>query len=269
MVGIQAIFRYLRPDTPTQLFEKLMHKTDHQPERTSFLTLVEWMHDDAMDARADLFASHIWDFPDGPGNPGQLKEDCKEWGMFLSLPDLDRPECDRQPGRYFDFWKFLWRMCKVHEGSVRLVGPQDDWEHRDGPPPMEKNFWHCQYATDDWQRDIQEGCECRGHPRTKEQGEVLWADNPELWPAQLLAIGSTNMCRICPDDLTLHHGRRTGIMLSYPRFLLLLVKCVGISMHVAEEFWRSRAMICQIKTRLCKRLRQGKGKGKGKGKGRK
>ena len=138
MVGIQAIFRHLRPDTPTQLFDKLMHKTDHQPERRRFLTLVEWMHDDAMDARNDLFASHIWDFPDGPGNPGQLKEDCKEWGMFLSLPDLDRPECDRQPGRYFDFWKFLWRMCKVHEGSVRLVGPQDDWEHRDGPPPWKR-----------------------------------------------------------------------------------------------------------------------------------
>ena len=226
------------------------------------------MHDDAMDARADLFGSHIWDFPDGPGKPGQLKEDCKEWGMFLSLPDLDRPECDCQPGRYFDFWKFLWHLCKVHEGSVRLVGPQDDWEHVDGPPPMDKNFWHCQYATDDAQRERAEVCGCRGHPRTKDQGEVIWAFRPELRPAQLLAIGSTNICRLCTEDWTHHHARRTGIMLSYPRFLLLLVKCVGISMHVAEEFWRSRAMICDVKIRLRARYKGGKDK-KGKGKGQK
>ena len=72
MWGIQAIFRFLRPDTPTDLFEKLMHKTDHQPEHTSYLTLVEWMHDDAMDARFDFFGAHIWEFPDGPKKPGQL-----------------------------------------------------------------------------------------------------------------------------------------------------------------------------------------------------
>jgi len=125
VVGIQAYFRYLRKDTPEKLFSKLGRNEDQNQHGRNSMTLVEWMNQDALDAKHDFFEAHIWDFPEeqnrleknsvgcqisdgrgkgigkgtgtGRGNSkgkdkdGKLKEECRQWKMFRVLPSLYKP----------------------------------------------------------------------------------------------------------------------------------------------------------------------------------
>ena len=51
-------------------------------------SVVEWMHDDALDAKVDFFAASCWEFPAGEGKPGKLRQECSHRRMFEFLPDL-------------------------------------------------------------------------------------------------------------------------------------------------------------------------------------
>ena len=72
--GIQAVFRHLHEETPTLLFPKVVRTGAEDEKRPPNLSMVEWMHDDAVDAKSDFFyRNYIWEFPDGKGKPGNGK----------------------------------------------------------------------------------------------------------------------------------------------------------------------------------------------------
>jgi hypothetical protein len=265
------------------LFAKVAKKAGD--EAVTDLSMVEWLHEDDLDAKSDFFSSSIWEFPD-EGDDGVLREECSHWRMFRELPDLDaKGEKKLKPGPGFDFWKFFKRLFRLHEGEVAAL-EDTKWVRREGWPPMDKSFWHCQYipSYNSYQKAMYFGC--RGSPKNKSLGKVNWGESRSLTAQEVLAIGTTSICDIDStlatkmkqedassrrwskkeDASSPHHWRRTGTMVSYMRFLVFLLneKQWCISMYTVESIWKSMELICQAKQRFCKSNRNGKGGPKGK-----
>lgn len=257
-----------------------------EDEAITDLSMVEWLHDDNLDARSDFFSSSIWEFPDGEGKAGKLRPECCSRRMFRYLPDLDAPGEEMKPKPGFDFWRFFQNLFRIHEGEVSAIG-DTDWVRWEGWPPMDKSFWHCQYVPsgESYTKAMEFGC--RGAPRmSKSPGKVNWKESSPLTAQQVLAIGSTSICIIdstlatkwekedassrwseTEDASSSHHYRRGGTMVSYMRFLVFLLneQQWGISMYTAESIWKSREKICQARVRWSRGGREQDPKGKGKG----
>jgi hypothetical protein len=235
------------------------------------LSMVEYMHADALDAKVDFFKSEMWRFEKGPSFPGVLKKTVSEWRLMSFWPDLDCPGEGFQPLADFPHWQAFKDLVKAHEGEVRLVD-DGSWESREGQPPLDLSYWHCQYALDTEQRLRAEKLGCRGAPG---HGKRDWESQPQLTPRQMWTIGSTSVCqlRVAGPGEPGSHWRRCGIMLSYPRFLTFLLKVVGpVDMYTAENWWRSKQIICKHKARQVingvgpkgsKGAKGSKGKGRG------
>ena len=241
----------MRRDTATKLFPKFFLK-GQEDENIKDYTFVEWMHDESMDGWTDFQGAQIWDFPDGHGKPGILKGECSHWRMFKELADLDKPgELLLAPAK-FDYWAYFRNLWKLREGGVKEVKGWNILFHE--PPPLCKNFYHCQYAKNPEHRSQMDGFACRGAPRKKQAKHLgpLWELQPKLSKKEALAIGSTNICKV--GDNFSSHRRRAGIVINYSRLLCFLVKLGGtISMHAAEAWWKSSPTICLAKNRMVKR----------------
>ena len=272
----------LEQETPAMLFAKELRKATDKA--TNDLTMVEWLHDDDLDAKSDFFYSSIWEFPDGGGKPGKLRQECSSWRMFRHLPDLDFPGEEMKPEPGFDFWEFFHRLFRIHEGEV--AGMEDsEWVCCEGWPPMKKNFWHCQYmhGEESYAKAVEFGC--RGAPRKKKSQGKVKVDREEsssLTARQVLTIGSTNICW-WPDSALetkweedargwwsekekasdSQHWRRRGTMVSYMRFLVFLLneQLWGISIYTAESWWKSMPKICQARVRFKNEIPKGRSKG--------
>jgi len=249
------VFYWLGPETPLKLFDKT--ERDERPatvlDAEKKYTVVEAMNDDGLDAKKSFFASSIWE------GTGFLSAECKEWEMFKCLPDLYHPGWSFKPPQDFDFALHFRRLIKIHEGEVRMVthaAAPTDWKHYPSPPPRDMTYWHCQYykyGPDGRQgtgpRKVAEDHGCRGAPRSAFQQRHDWAMRPELSEADLLAIGSSSICHLPANGTLDTHYRRCGPLVSYPRFLLFLLHCGGVSMQVSELWWRTKDIICHTKVR--------------------
>ena len=168
------MFRHLHVQTPTLLMTNMRRaQLDHRRDVFDY-SLVEWMHDDGLDAVEDIFQAGIWQFPGGSQEgkeKGALKQTCKSWEMFQEVPDLNHPGQPLAPDEDFDWWRFFKNVMRIHEGEVRMVaGPVGgQWRQVAGPPPLEKSFWHCQYACSPEQREVAERLGCRGAPGLQEE----------------------------------------------------------------------------------------------------
>jgi hypothetical protein len=80
--GIKAIFRYMGAKDHGATFPKAVRQVSDQGK---FPSMPQWMHDDPLDALVDFFSASIWDFPEGRGCHGRLKEECSHWPMFMAL----------------------------------------------------------------------------------------------------------------------------------------------------------------------------------------
>ncbi len=226
------------------------------------------MHDDALDARHDFFHAPMWHFPEGHNRPGVLRPECRHWHMFSRLPDLSHSGQEFAPVDGYNFWQFFKDICKMYEGVLKAPG-ESTWTYFQQPPPLEMNYWHCQYMITHAQQKVAQQFGCRGAFPQQGQTKVDWERRPELQPRQVLAIGSSSICSLPPEGNTFnHHWRRSGHLLSFPRLLLLLVQHSGrASIATAESWFRSRETISQGKTARGSYPAKGsKGPGKGKGK---
>ena len=238
-MGIQAFVRSWSADHPAQLFKKVVK--EQKDEGIDDQTPVEWMQNDAIDGKKDfLEGATIWD------EHGGLKEECSHWRMFTHLASPKVAGDLLIPPNGFDFQQYFRSMRNIHEGALKQVWGK--WVRREGPPPASRNFWHCQYAKTEPQRELMEELGCRGAKRKKSDPKVDWHQAAPLTKAQMLAIGSTSICGL-PNRNFHHHWRRVGYVLSYDRFLCFLVGHRNYSMHAAEAFWKNCNTICQEKGR--------------------
>jgi hypothetical protein len=281
VVGIQAYFRYLRKDTPEKLFSKLGRNEDQNQHGRNSMTLVEWMNQDALDAKHDFFEAHIWDFPEeqnrleknsvgcqisdgrgkgigkgtgtGRGNSkgkdkdGKLKEECRQWKMFRVLPSLYEPGHSFTPKADFDFWSFFRALFSIHQGAVRLAG-DCEWLRQQGPPPLDKNYWHCQYCLYEDQQRLAESFHCRGGPAIIRNTATTIPEALLLEREDIMAIGNTTVCWMPTTrghEYEDCHFRRVGNMFSHTRMLTFLVRCKHISMYVAEQYWIHQPVVCR------------------------
>jgi len=89
------------------------------------------MHDDGIDGFKDLEGCNIWDFPDGHGAPGVMKNKCMHWPLFAFLPSLDDPDEVFQPlaeDGDFDYYGYFHKLCKIHEGYNWIVWRGLRWQ---------------------------------------------------------------------------------------------------------------------------------------------
>jgi hypothetical protein len=172
--------------------------------------------------------------------------------MFKELTHLDKPgELLLAPAK-FDYWKYFKNLWKLREGGVKEVRGWNILFHK--PPPLDKNFYHCQYAKNPEHRSQMDGFACRGAPRKKQAKHLgpLWELQPKLSKKEALAIGSTNICTV--GDNFASHKRRAGIVINYSRLLCFLVKHGGtISVHAADTWWKTSPTICLAKNRMVKK----------------
>lgn len=250
--GIQVLFRNLTIETPTQLVAKprCAPPSPDNNARDPVWSLVEYMNSDALDAVQDVETAHIWSFPFAGSPHADLKAEFEKMRLFSMLADPEDIDKKLKPHRHHDFWQYMKTMRRYFEGEVRLVD-DGDWKELAGPAPTEKSFWHCQYAEpDSEQRQQLTRLGCRGARHTsgvKHEGPQKWSQCPKLDATQMKAhTGQTTVCHIQGNV----HFRRVGTMLSYPRFLCLLLQDTDVTdFYTALQWWKTRPIICYFKER--------------------
>ena len=249
--GIQVLFRNLTIETPTQLVAKprCTPPSADNYARDQVWSLVEFMNSDAQDAVHDVETAHIWYFPFAGSPRADLKAEFEKMRLFSMLADPEDIDKKLKPHRQHDFWQYMKTMRRYFEGEVRLVD-DGEWKELTRPAPTEKSFWHCQYAEpDSEQRHQLTRLRCRGarHTPARDGGPQRWSQCPKLDATQMKAhTGKTTVCHIQGNV----HFRRVGTMLSYPRFLCLLLQDTDVTdFYTALQWWKTRPIICYFKER--------------------
>ena len=232
-------------------------------------TPVEWLHDDARDGMKDFFLAKIWAH-DEKSKTLTLRDKYKHWRMFKRLADTWKAGKLLVPKDGFDYEKYFRQLFKMHEGEIKEVG-LGAWIAFLTRPPTDLSFWHSQYNMGKSQEKRMQFYGCRGSQQYNKKRIFDWRAAGHLTDVQMLAIGSTTICRLTQDDLEAH-ARRHAVVISFPRLLCLVLDLGGVSIHTVEAWWREARSMCAPKLRMVLKSppKQGtaadsKGKPEGKG----
>lgn len=234
------------------------------------MTPVEWLHHDGIDARKDLLqGANVWLRAVGAGDI-RLRPECSHWPMLqrLAHPDKDHAGELLRPPENFNFAQYFRDMIRTHEGEAKEVW--GEWVYFKEPPPLSKNFHHCQYARTGEQMALMDRMRCRGCKLYKNEKVDWQTEAPLTCYKQLLDIGATTVCdgfqhmsSGTPENCG--HWRRRAYVVTYTRLLCFLLEQKRIGMYEAEAWWNNARTICRYKGRQEKKKGKGKDRPEGKG----